>query len=122
MQLSLFLKLFLLLCFKICFKGAVISQKPEFIHCQNEHLHNLHAKFNLDVELFNWQIENNSNESVTNDFQQVYLELLEHQRKLLNQMNHKAEFDEDLIRKYLALIDLEEFKIREKRIQDPEAG
>ena len=89
---------------------------------KNGHLNNLHAKLNLDVELFNLQIENNSNESATNNFQQVYLELLEHQRKLLDQMNHKAEFDEDLIRKYLALIDMEEFKIREKRIQDPEAG
>src|SRR5215203_4067392 len=89
---------------------------------KNEHLPNLHAKFNLDLGLFNRQIENSSNESVTNDFQQVYLELLEHQRKLLNQMNHKAELDEDLIRKYLALIDLEEFKIREKQIQDLEAG
>ena len=34
--------------------------------------------------------------------------------KLLDKMNHKAEFDEDLIRKYHALIDLEEFKAREK--------
>ena len=32
-------------------------------------------------------------------------------------MNHRAEFDEELIRKYLSLIDLEEFKIREKLIQ-----
>jgi CPA1 family monovalent cation:H+ antiporter len=29
-------------------------------------------------------------------------------------MNSHAEFDEDLIRKYLSLIDLEEFKLREK--------
>jgi hypothetical protein len=29
-------------------------------------------------------------------------------------MNRKDEFDEDLIRKYFALIDIEEFKIREK--------
>ena len=47
----------------------------------------------------------------------VYLELLEHQRNLLNKMNHRAEFDEDLIRKYLTLIDLDEFKIREKIIR-----
>jgi CPA1 family monovalent cation:H+ antiporter len=31
-------------------------------------------------------------------------------------MNRRAEFDEELIRKYLSLIDLEEFKIREKQI------
>ncbi len=40
--------------------------------------------------------------------------MLERQRTLLNNMNHRAEFDEDLIRKYLSLIDLEEFKFREK--------
>jgi CPA1 family monovalent cation:H+ antiporter len=33
-------------------------------------------------------------------------------------MNRFAEFDEELIRKYLSLIDLEEFKIREKQLQE----
>jgi CPA1 family monovalent cation:H+ antiporter len=33
-------------------------------------------------------------------------------------MNHRAEFDEELIRKYLSLIDLEEFKIREKILRE----
>lgn len=46
--------------------------------------------------------------------------MLEQQRKLLNEMNHRAEFDEDLIRKYLSLIDLEEIKLREMR--SPKAG
>jgi CPA1 family monovalent cation:H+ antiporter len=32
-------------------------------------------------------------------------------------MNHRAEFDEELIRKYLALIDLEEYKLREKIVE-----
>jgi CPA1 family monovalent cation:H+ antiporter len=48
------------------------------------------------------------------DFQHVYLEMLEQQRKTLQAINHKTEFDEDLIRKYLTLIDMEEFKVREK--------
>ena len=48
------------------------------------------------------------------DYQQAYLDLLEEQRKVLKDMNRRAEFDEDLIRKYLSLIDIEEFKIREK--------
>jgi len=37
---------------------------------------------------------------------------------MLDEMNHKSEFDEELIRKYLSLIDLEEFKIREKQLQE----
>jgi CPA1 family monovalent cation:H+ antiporter len=32
-------------------------------------------------------------------------------------MNRSAEFDEDLIRKYLSLIDVEELEIREKNAQ-----
>jgi CPA1 family monovalent cation:H+ antiporter len=32
-------------------------------------------------------------------------------------MNHRAEFDEELIRKYLSLIDLEEMKVREKIVK-----
>jgi len=47
-------------------------------------------------------------------FLQIYLELLEEQRKLLYEMNTREEFDEELIRKYLVLIDLEEHKVREK--------
>jgi hypothetical protein len=31
-------------------------------------------------------------------------------------MNQSDEFDEELIRKYLSLIDVEEFEIREKRV------
>jgi CPA1 family monovalent cation:H+ antiporter len=87
---------------------------------QNEHLHNLRARLNIDVKILNKDLENieNTNGSPIKDFQQVYLELLEQQRKLLNEMNHKAEFDEDVIRKYLSLIDLEEYKLREKLEED----
>jgi CPA1 family monovalent cation:H+ antiporter len=68
------------------------------------------------MNFFNREIEEvtNGNENTLKDFQLTYLELLEQQRILLTRMNHRAEFDEDLIRKYLSLIDLEEFKMREK--------
>jgi len=48
------------------------------------------------------------------NFQSIYLELLQHQRGLLNDMNRRVECNEELIRKYFSLIDLEEFKTREK--------
>ncbi len=44
--------------------------------------------------------------------------MLEQQRNALLAMNHKTEFDEELIRKYLSLIDMEEFKIREKLVEE----
>ncbi|HEX7906400.1 MAG TPA: Na+/H+ antiporter [Chitinophagaceae bacterium] len=85
----------------------------------NEHLNNLHARLKIDMKLLGEEFENTdrTNENALQHFQGVYLELLEHQRKLLMKMNHRAEFDEELIRKYLGLIDLEEFKIREKQLQ-----
>jgi hypothetical protein len=54
------------------------------------------------------------------NFEPVYLEILEHQRKLLIDMNRNAKFDEELIRKHLSFIDMEELKKREKNIQEPE--
>lgn len=86
----------------------------------NDHLHNLRSRLNIDLEVFNQELENieNGKENGLKSFQLVYLELLEEQRRLLDAMNHKAEFDEDLIRKYLALLDMEEFKLREKIVQE----
>ena len=51
-------------------------------------------------------------------YNKIYLEVLERQRTLLDDMNHSADFDEELIRKYLSLIDLEEFKMREKQLHE----
>jgi CPA1 family monovalent cation:H+ antiporter len=86
----------------------------------NDHLGNFHSRMKLDVAFFNQGFEEikNASDSSLSQFQRIYLELLEQQRALLHKMNHKAEFDEDLIRKYLSLIDMEEFKIREKQIQE----
>ena len=85
----------------------------------NEHLHNLYARLKIDMKLLSEELENtdHTNENAPGNFQGIYLELLEHQRKLLGEMNHRAEFDEELIRKYLSLIDLEEMKVREKIVK-----
>ncbi|MBD0349630.1 MAG: Na+/H+ antiporter [Flavisolibacter sp.] len=81
----------------------------------NEHLDHLHARLKTELNYFTRELEKtNSKDNSLKIYQQVYLELLEQQRKLLHQMNRRAEFDEELIRKYLSLIDLEEFKVREK--------
>jgi monovalent cation/hydrogen antiporter len=87
---------------------------------QNEHLNNLLERLKLDLRFFNQELEeiNNTEENSLKSYQTIYLELLEQQRRLLNEMNRLAEFDEELIRKYLSLIDLEEFKIREKQLQE----
>jgi monovalent cation/hydrogen antiporter len=87
---------------------------------KNEHLGNLYARLKIDLRFFN-QLLAEADTTAGNPYkkyQGVYLELLDQQRKLLKEMNLRAEFNEELIRKYLSLIDLEEFKIREKMIED----
>jgi Na+/H+ antiporter len=83
---------------------------------QNEHLHNLRSRLEIELNFFRQDIEGLNSEADNSfwKFLDIYLELLDAQRNLLYEMNRRTEFDEELIRKYLSLIDLEEFKIREK--------
>jgi monovalent cation/hydrogen antiporter len=78
----------------------------------------------IDLNYFIRELEETGDEKdgSLKSFQNIYLEMLGRQRKRLNEMNRFEEFDEELIRKYLALIDVEEFKIREKQIMEPTAG
>jgi CPA1 family monovalent cation:H+ antiporter len=80
----------------------------------------LFARLQLDMNFFQQDLKElvNSTDNKLLNFQQIYIELLEWQRKMLIEMNRKDEFDEELIRKYLGLIDMEEFKIREKQLQE----
>ncbi|MDJ1482591.1 Na+/H+ antiporter [Cytophagaceae bacterium YF14B1] len=86
----------------------------------NEHINNLYARLKLDLAFFNQELNESedSKENSLKSFQRIYLEILQKQRDYLHQMNHRAEFDEELIRKYLSLIDLEEMKVREKLLQE----
>ena len=87
---------------------------------ENEHLKNVFARLQLDMNFFQQDLKElaSSTDNSIISFRRIYLELLERQRQLLTEMNRKDEFDEDLIRKYFALIDMEEFKIREKTLQE----
>ena len=86
----------------------------------NEHLNNLLARLKIDMKFLEEEFEttDHTNENALRNFQRIYLDLLEHQRKLLSEMNLRSEFDEELIRKYLTLLDIEEFKTREKLIHE----
>jgi monovalent cation/hydrogen antiporter len=93
-----------------------LEQKLQADGHLSEHLKNLQERLKIEMQFFNKLMSEKdfSIENPLKDFQHVYLEMLEQQRKTLQAINHKTEFDEDLIRKYLSLIDMEEFKIREK--------
>jgi CPA1 family monovalent cation:H+ antiporter len=97
----------------------LLEEKYDGERKQNEHLNNLFLRLQLDLDFFQQDRKEpgNATGNSLGDFHRIYLELLERQRQLLIGMNRDSEFDEDLIRKYLALIDLEEFKTREKLLQ-----
>lgn len=82
----------------------------------NEHLKIFYEKLKVDLNFLNQEVaEINATEGNSlKNYQDIYLELLEQQRTLLDEMNQSADYDEELIRKYYSLIDLEELKIREK--------
>jgi monovalent cation/hydrogen antiporter len=90
---------------------------------QNEHLDNLFATLQTDLRSLDQELEesNETKENSSKRYQSIYLQLLEQQRLLLDEMNRLTEFDEELIRKYLSLIDLEEFKVREKQLQEADS-
>jgi CPA1 family monovalent cation:H+ antiporter len=87
---------------------------------ENEHLKNVFSRLQLDMNFFQQDLKELaiSTDNSLISFRRIYLELLEKQREMLTEMNRKDEFDEELIRKYFALIDMEEFKIREKSLQE----
>ncbi|MDO9373270.1 MAG: Na+/H+ antiporter [Bacteroidota bacterium] len=84
----------------------------------NAHLDNLLSRFELDLNLYYKMLDDTDGEQGASlrNHQGVYLELLDEQRSLLEKMNQKAEFEDELIRKYLSLIDIEEYKVRERQL------
>lgn len=85
---------------------------------ENPHLDNLVRRLEIDLNAYTQEmneltVRDNGHRSM---FGRIYLEVLEQQRELLKKMNGHEEFDEELIRKYLALTDIEELKLRERLI------
>jgi CPA1 family monovalent cation:H+ antiporter len=91
---------------------------------QNKHLENLFARIGLDLNFFAQELDETIDEKDDSlkSFYNIYLEMLDRQRKQLNEMNRLEEFDEELIRKYQGLIDVEEYKIREKILTGAASG
>lgn len=83
----------------------------------NEHMKNMQHRLNAELKHYVNKINNpegaEENDPIT-ETQLISLTILEEQRKLLFQINHKMEYDEEIVRKFLALLDLDETKLREK--------
>jgi monovalent cation/hydrogen antiporter len=99
-----------------------LEKKYSDVFPLNEYVSNLLARLKIDSFFFNQELDesNNTKTNSLREFQQIYLDLLEQQRSMLNDLNGRGEFDEELIRKYFSLIDLEEFRIREELQEKPE--
>ncbi len=82
----------------------------------NEHVKIFYEKLKIDLNFFNQEVEeiNATEGNSLKNYQSIYIELLQHQRNILDEMNRSVDYDEEIIRKYYSLIDLEEFKIRER--------
>jgi Na+/H+ antiporter len=95
-----------------------LKSHPRADAINNPYVANLVAKLGLDARVLRnaWESSDKSHLMPLAAFQDIYLDLLNHQRKLLQEINERSEFDEEIIRKFLGLIDLEEMKIREKLI------
>jgi Na+/H+ antiporter len=97
-----------------------LEEKHSEAHSRNEHLGNLRTKLQSELKFFNEVLEEEvnltGNGNALKEYHSIYLQLLDHQRSVLDEINHHSEFDEELIRKYLSLIDFEELKVREKNI------
>jgi Na+/H+ antiporter len=84
----------------------------------NKHLFNLKTRLKIETDYFsNEQMSDNHRQKLI-EFHETYLDLLQQQRKLINDINIHSEFDEVLIRKYQFLIDIEEYKIHQKFFED----
>lgn len=83
----------------------------------NEHINNLNTRLSSSLSYFTNSLENGlavDGNNPMRKYQEISLKVLDKQRELLNHMNQRSEFDEDIIRKHLSLVDLEETKLREK--------
>jgi monovalent cation/hydrogen antiporter len=99
----------------------LLDEKYAKERADNEHLDNLFTRLEMDLRSLDHEL--NVHDPTGNylaRYRTVYLEVLERQRTLLDEMNQSADFDEELIRKYLSLIDMEEFKLREEQLPNGE--
>lgn len=98
------------------------NYEHEHERAQNEHLDNLFSKLELDLAAYERELAEPDAawQEALRNYEALYLGMLEKRRELLNSMNLHAEFDEELIRKYLGLVDVEELRMRERSLLESE--
>ena len=89
---------------------------------QNEHIDNLFSKFELDLKVYERELAEPDAawQTALRNYEAMFLGMLAKRRELLNTMNLREEFDEELIRKYMGLVDIEEHRMRERSLLETE--
>jgi CPA1 family monovalent cation:H+ antiporter len=83
---------------------------------RNIPLQNLRINIENELRLLTTQVPSEIEASPENGrrYHTIVTELIQHKRELLHKINRKEEFDEELVRKYLTQLDLEEEKLRQR--------
>jgi monovalent cation/hydrogen antiporter len=99
----------------------LLDDKYRKERAQNEYLNNLCSRLEIDLRSLDHELKTHNHDAdALARYRDVYLEMLDQQRQVLDAMNNSADFDEELIRKYLSLIDIEEIDLREKQLYNAE--
>ena len=99
-----------------------LEKKYGDTHKENPYLENLADTLGLQADSLGKQLDGGTHDHHWDRFRSVYLEVLEKQRHLLTAVNRHDEIDEEIIRKYLSFVDIEELKVREKTTTAGEAA
>ena len=95
---------------------TVLNEKYADAVTKNQILQSLRLKHSGHVDLFEKRLSRESGRHIPeeDDFRRVVAEVIAAQRDLLHQLNKKQELDEEIIRKYSGMLDLEEenFSVR----------
>ncbi len=97
---------------------TVLNERYESEIPTNQLLQGLKQGFENDLRLIK-QVhiedqEGNEEDLLIGRFRNILMEILSEQRALLHRLNSKAEVDEDLIKKYLLVLDQEEEKVKQQ--------
>jgi CPA1 family monovalent cation:H+ antiporter len=92
-----------------------LNEHQRSANTSNQHLRNLIVNLETESNVFGRDLIefNGSSRKDLIEYQHTHVALLEHQRAALRSLNLEDGYDEELIRKYLSIIDLEEMKLRD---------
>ncbi len=93
-----------------------LEEKLSSGELQNIYLEDLKKRLKFELDFFSLEVEEAKMSSLTarSEYVETYIELLDHQRSLLEEINYTSEYDEEIIRKFQFIIDMEEYRVREK--------